>query len=308
MMRHLNYGHLLYFWVVAREGTIAQAARVLHVTPQTISGQLKLLDESVGDRLFDRSGRNLVLSSTGRTVFQYADEIFNLGGELAQVISGHREGVPRVVNVGVVESIPKLVASRVLSPVMAAEQQPRLHCVEAPLEPLLGDLAVHRLDLVLSDKPLPAGLHVRAYNHTLGQSAISFFVRSEDAGLYNGDFPACLDDAPMLLPTSSSALRRRLDDWFQQNEISPYVVAEFGDSALLKAFGHTSGGVFPGPSAIEDDICSMYHTSVIGRTHDVLEHYYAISPEQRLKHPTVAMMIEQARRSLFALSDTGDED
>lgn len=307
-MRHLNYGHLLYFWVVAREGTIAQAARVLHVTPQTISGQLKLLDESVGDRLFDRSGRNLVLSSTGRTVFQYADEIFNIGAELAQVVSGHREGVPRVVNVGLVESIPKLIASRVLSPVMEGDQQPRLHCVEAPLENLLGDLAVHRLDMVLSDKPLPAGLHVRAYNHPLGQSAISFFVRREDATHYDGDFPACLNNAPMLLPTGSSALRRRLDDWFQQNDINPYLVAEFGDSALLKAFGHTSGGVFPGPSAIENDICSMYHTQVIGRTYDVLEHYYAISPEQRLKHPTVAMMIKQARQRLFAQQSAASED
>lgn len=297
-MRHLNYGHLLYFWVVAREGTIAQAARVLHVTPQTISGQLKLLDDSVGERLFDRSGRNLVLSSTGRTVFQYADEIFNLGAELSQVVSGHRDGVPRVVNVGVVESIPKLVASRVLSVVLEGEKQPRLNCVEDSLERLLAELAVHRLDMVLSDQPLPAGLHVRAFNHALGESAVSFFVRQSEADQYQGNFPACLDDAPMLLPSKSSALRRRLEDWFQDNDVTPYLVAEFGDSALLKAFGQAGGGIFPGPTIIEEDICSMYGTAVIGRTHDLRERFYAISPEQRLKHPTVTTIIEQARQRL----------
>lgn len=299
-MRHLNYGHLLYFWVVAREGSIAQAARVLHVTPQTISGQLKLLDEAVGERLFDRSGRNLILSSTGRTVYQYAEEIFSLGAELAQVVSGHREGVPRVINVGVVESIPKLIASQILSPVLDDDRQPRLHCVEDSLERLLAELAVHKLDMVLSDQPLPAGLHVRAFNHQLGESNVSFFARRVDARRYSKAFPACLDDAPMLLPTSSSALRRRLEDWFEDHGISPWVVAEFGDSALLKAFGQSGGGVFPGPTAIEDDICRMYSTRVIGRTDEVRERYYAISPEQRLKHPTVALMIERARNRLFA--------
>jgi LysR family transcriptional activator of nhaA len=297
-MRHLNYGHLLYFWVVAREGSIAQAARVLHVTPQTISGQLKLLDEAVGERLFDRSGRHLVLSSTGRTVFQYADDIFNLGAELAQVVQGRREGAPRVLNVGVVESIPKLIATRVLQPVLDIDPAPRLHCLEDSLENLLGELAVHRLDLVLSDQPLPAGLHVRAFNHPLGESDIAFFVRRRDARRYRGDFPACLDRAPMLMPLPGSPLRRRLEDWFEGQSIVPYVVAEFDDSALLKAFGEASGCVFPGPLAIADDIDRMYATRVIGSTDQVRERYYAISPEQRLKHPAVAAITDGARQRL----------
>jgi len=299
-MRHLNYGHLQYFWVVAREGSIARAAEVLHVTPQTISGQLKLLDQAVGERLFDRSGRNLVLSSTGRVVFQYADEIFGIGAELAQVVGGRKAGAPRVMNVGVVESIPKLVAARVLRSVLRLETPPRLACHEASLDSLLAELAIHRLDLVLSDQPLPAGLHVRAFNHALGASNIAFYASGKSADEVTGDFPACLDGAPFLFPAPGSALRRRLEDWFEEQDIQPYAVAEFDDSALLKAFGQAGAGVFPGPSAIEAEICSMYGARVIGRTSDVQERYYAISHERRLKHPAVLEIIEGARNELFA--------
>lgn len=298
-MRHLNYGHLQYFWVVAREGSVARAAEVLHVTPQTISGQLKLLDEAVGERLFDRSGRNLVLSSTGRVVFQYADEIFSIGAELAQVVGGRKPGAPRVLNVGVVESIPKLVAAQVLKAALELDEPPRLACHEAPLESLLGELAVHRLDLVLSDQPLPAGLHVRAFNHPLGESDVSFFVRRRDARRFGKSFPACLDGQPFLFPAQGSALRRRLEDWFEAHEIAPFPAAEFDDSALMKAFGHAGAGVYAGPSAIEDDICRMYGARVIGRADGLQERYHAISHERRLKHPAVLRIIEEARSRLF---------
>lgn len=299
-MRHLNYGHLLYFWVVAREGSIARASEVLHVTPQTISGQLKLLDQAVGERLFDRSGRNLVLSSTGRVVFQYADEIFSIGAELAQVVGGRKAGAPRMLHVGVVESIPKLVAARVLQPLLDQERTLRLSCQEASLEGLLGDLAIHRLDLVLSDQPLPAGLHVRAFNHPLGASDIAFFAKGEVAESLGDDFPDALDGAPFLLPSAGSALRRRLDDWFEEHGIAPFPVAEFDDSALLKAMGQSGAGAFAGPSAIEEDICRMYGVRVIGRTADVQERYYAISHERRLKHPAVLALIESARKGPLA--------
>lgn len=301
-MRHLNYGHLQYFWVVAREGSIARAAEILHVTPQTISGQLKQLDQSVGERLFDRSGRNLVLSSTGRVVFHYADEIFGIGAELAQVVGGQKVGVQPILNVGIVESIPKLVAAQVLQSALSLEHPPRLACIEAPLDELVAELAIHRLDMVLSDQPLPAGLHVRAFNHPLGISDIAFFARSKEAQEIQGDFPACLDGQRLLLPSQGSALRRRLDDWFEQQNIAPYPVAEFADSALMKAFGQAGAGVFAGPTAIEKEICQMYGTEVIGRTSDVQERYYAISHERRLKHPAVLVIIESARNDLFSNS------
>ena len=246
-MRHLNYGHLQYFWVVAREGSVAKAAEVLHVTPQTISGQLKLLDQAVGDRLFDRSGRNLVLSSTGRVVFQYADEIFSIGAELAQVVGGRKPGAPRVLNLGVVESIPKLVAAEVLRSAVDMEDAPRLSCHEAPLDSLLGELAIHRLDLVLSDQPLPAGLHVKAFNHPLGASDVAFYSGRASAQRLKKDFPASLDGEPFLFPAQGSALRRRLEDWFEAKDIAPIAAAEFDDSALLKAVAHASGGTFAGP-------------------------------------------------------------
>lgn len=299
-MRHLNYAHLHYFWVVAREGSIAQAAEVLHVTPQTISGQLKQLDQAVGERLFDRSGRNLVLSSTGRVVFHYADEIFGIGAELAQVVGGRKTGVQPVLNVGIVESIPKLVAAQVLQSVLAIDPSPRLACVEAPLDQLLAELAIHRLDMVLSDQPLPAGLHVRAFNHPLGISDITFFARPELAEKTQGEFPACLNGQPFLLPSPGSALRRRLDDWFEQESIAPYPVAEFTDSALMKALGQTGAGIFPGPTAIRNDICQMYGVGEVGQTSAVQERYYAISHERRLKHPAVLAIIEAARHDLFA--------
>ena len=299
-MRHLNYAHLQYFWVVAREGSIAQAAEVLHVTPQTISGQLKQLDQAVGERLFDRSGRNLVLSSTGRVVFHYADEIFNIGAELAQVVGGRKAGVQPILNVGIVESIPKLIAARILKSALALDQPPRLACLEAPLDDLLAELAIHRLDVVLSDQPLPAGLHVRAFNHPLGLSDIAFFARREEAQQIGGEFPACLDGQPLLLPSQGSALRRRMDDWFEQEGIAPYPVAEFTDSALMKAFGQAGAGVFPGPVAIKNDICQMYEVEEIGHTSAIQERYYAISHERRLKHTAVLAIIDDARHKLFA--------
>jgi len=290
----------MYFWVVAREGSIARASEILHITPQTISGQLKLLDAAVGDRLFDRSGRNLVLSSTGRLVFHYADEIFNIGAELAEVVRGHRESAPKVLMVGIVEAIPKLVASNLLTPVLEADDAPVLHCEEAPLDRLLAELAIHKLDLVISDQPLPSGLHIRAFNHALGESGISFFSRKRDWQKYKGDFPANLDGAPMLLPAKGNVLRRRLEEWLESREIHPVVVGEINDSALLKAFGQAGTGVFPAPTAIEEDIAQMYSLRVIGRTDEVRERYYAISPEQRLKHPSVVSIIESARNHLFA--------
>ncbi len=298
-MRHLNYSHLHYFWSVAREGSIVAAAGVLHITPQTISGQLKMLEGSLGQRLFRRVGRRLILTELGNTVFKYADEIFTIGAELANVVRGQQASGPLTLNVGIVNSIPKLIAERVIAPAFGAEGSLRIRCFESSLEPLLGDLATHRLDLVLSDQPMPQGLHMRAYNHHLGESELSFFVRRGESRRLKSRFPTSLTDTPILLPARNSALRRRLDEWFDVNDIVPAIVGEFDDSALMKAFGEAGVGVFIGPSAIEREICTMYRASVIGRTSAITERFYAISPERRLKHPAVVLITETARADLF---------
>ena len=299
-MRHLNYSHLHYFWTVAREGSIARASESLHLTPQTISGQLKLLDQAVGQPLFNRVGRRLVLSDMGELVFEYADEIFSVGAELASVVRGNHMSGPTTLAVGIVNSMPKLIAERIIAPAMMAEQPIRVRCHEASIDQLLAELAVHKLDLVLSDQPVPDGLSLKAYNHRLGESGMSFFALRSQARRYRGRFPESLHDAPMLLPSPKSALRRRIDDWFEALQLSPRIVGEFDDSALLKAFGEAGAEVVAGPIVIEDHICRMYRTAVVGRTDSISERFYAISPERRLKHPSVVLVTDTARSDLFS--------
>jgi len=298
-MRHLNYNHLQYFWAVARQGSIVKAAESLHLTPQTISGQLKLLEESIGQALFDRVGRGLVLTETGHIVLEYAEEIFAIGAELSQVVKGQRSATQAMLRVGVVSSMPKLIAERIIAPALSDDDPVQLSCHEASLEQLLSDLAVHRLDIVLSDQPMPYGLSLRAYNHRLGESELAFFAQRRNARGYRARFPESLNAAPMLLPSQNSALRRRLDDWFDNKAIAPQIVGEFDDSALLKAFGEAGAGLFVAPSVIEEEVCKMYGMSVIGRTNEVIEQFYAISPERRIKHPAVVRITETARAELF---------
>jgi len=298
-MRHLNYNHLLYFWTVAREGSISKATQELHLTPQTISGQLKLLEEAIGEPLFSRVGRGLSLTETGHIVYQYADEIFSLGAELAARARTGRIIAPAILAVGVVNSIPKLITSRILQPVFDPEVSIRLVCREGGLETLLGELAVHQLDLVLSDRPIPSGLSVKAFSHALGSSEIAFFARKGASKHYEKNFPQSLDEAPILLPTMDNPIRRALDDWFEQNGLMPNLVAEFEDSALMKAFGEAGNGIFPAPVAISDEVERMYHARRIGQALPVEEKYFAISPERKLKHPAVVKIIEEARNRLL---------
>lgn len=298
-MRHLNYSHLQYFWTVAREGSIARAADILHLTPQTISGQLKLLDEAVGTPLFDRVGRRLVLSEMGRVVFEYADEIFSVGAELANVVRGNQLQGPTILHVGMVSSLPKLIGERIIAPALGGEQPVRVRCHESSLEKLLSELAIHRLDIVLSDQPAPEGLGLKAFNHRLGSSGMSFFAQKSHARRYRNRFPGSLDGAPMLLPTQDSALRRRLDDWFESQQIAPRITGEFDDSALLKAFGEAGAGLFAAPTVIEAEICRMYRMAVVGRTDEITERFYAISTERKLKHESVVLITNTARSDLF---------
>lgn len=298
-MRHLNYGHLLYFWTVAREGSVARASEVLHVTPQTISGQIRTLEESVGDELFRRVGRRLVLSEMGNLVFEYAEEIFKVGAELAEVVRTRTPRGPVVFTVGVTDVLPKLVAARLLKPAFALEEPIRIVCLEGKLEALLGELAIHRLDMVLSDRPAPEGLNIRAYSHHLGRSGVSFFAHADVARRLRRGFPRSLGKASLLLPTSNTVLRRSLDGWLDSLDLTPSVAGEFEDSALLKACGQSGQYVFPGPTAIEREIRDQYRVSVVGRADAIKEDFFAISPERRLEHPAASAISESARTELF---------
>lgn len=301
-MSSLNFKHLRYFWAVAANGTIARASDILHVTPQTISGQLRELEEQMNAKLFQKSGRNLVLTETGRVVFSYADEMFRLSDELQDVMEGRTPGASLTLTVGVAMVVPKLLAYRVLEPVLQMDESVRLVCQEASLAELLADLSIHKVDLVLADAPMSPALNIRAYNHLLGESGLSFFTVKNKARKYAAGFPDSLDGAPMLMPTSSSALRRSLEQWFERLGIKPVIVAEFEDRALMKAFGEADAGIFTSPTTVEEDVVAKYGVRVIGRTEDIKEHFYAISAERRIKHPAVSAITETARTELFTSS------
>ena len=300
-MRQLNYSHLRYFHMVARERSVTRAAQLLYVTPQTISGQLKLLDIAVGSPLFERSGRRLVLTEMGHLVYQYAETIFNAGAELAVAISGRSVAAPAVLNVGVSQSIPKLIAQRMIQPALHLETPLRIVCVERSLEELLGELAVHSLDVVLSDRPIPEGLNVRAYSHSLGECGTSWFVATT-VPRKRQSLAETLGNACLLLPRGGSVLRRQIDAWLEASNVRVRIAFEFDDSALLKVFGMEGAGVFPGPTAIEKEICAMYRVRVVGRTAEIRERFYAISPERRLRHPAVVAISDAARAHLFGVS------
>ena len=298
-MRHLNYNHLLYFWMVAREGSINKASALLHITPQTISGQIKSLESSVGSPLFNRSGRGLILSETGHLLWPYVNEIFLLGEGLARKVKSRSLQPASQINVGLVNSIPKLIAFRILSTSFETNHNIKLVTQEGTLDKLLTDLALHKLDIVLSDRPHTPGINIKAYNHLLGTSNIAFYAKKSLTNKYSKNFPSSLDKAPMLLPSQSNPLRRDLEDWFENNEISPNIIAEIDDSALLKVFGESGLGIFPAPEAMTDNILKMYGAKIIGTVEEINESYYAISPERKLKHPSVVQITKFARNSIF---------
>ncbi|MEJ2693270.1 MAG: transcriptional activator NhaR [Candidatus Thiodiazotropha sp.] len=296
----INYKHLHYFWVVAREGGITRASERLHLTPQTISGQLSLLEDQLGIPLFIRVGRTLELTETGRLVLSYADEIFSLGGELEEAIHRLPADRPQLFRVGVVDILPKFIAHHILMPALRMPEPIRLLCREASLDTLLAELAVHRLDLVLADRPIPANISTRGFSHKLGECAVSFFATGKLKQALEGDFPRCLDGAPLLLPSSGNQLRSGIDQWLDKHRIHPHLIAEFDDSALMKSFGHEGAGIFIAPAAIEAEVERQYQVTAIGRVEEVKEYFYAISVERRVTHPVVSALLGAARESLFA--------
>jgi LysR family transcriptional activator of nhaA len=295
----LNYHHLLYFWVVAREGSISKATQQLRLAQPTISGQIRTLEGHLGEKLFQRQGRSLVLTEVGRVVFRYAEEIFGLGRELMDTVKGRPTGQPVRFVVGVADAVPKLVAYRLLEAALAMPEQVRIVCLEDRTDRLLAELAVHALDLVITDAPIGPHVKVRAFNHLLGECGVTFFATPKLAATTKRRFPRSLDGAPMLVPSDNTMLRRSLDQWLELEDLRPRIVAEFEDTALLKVFAQAGHGICSGPTAIEKEICAQYGLRVVGRTDAVRERFYAISVERRLKHPAVLAITEAARARLF---------
>jgi LysR family transcriptional activator of nhaA len=298
-MDRLNYHHLLYFWTVAREGTVARAAKKLRLAQPTISGQIHTLEGALGERLFERAGRGLRLTEMGRVVLGYADEIFALGRELAENVKGQPTGRPLQLAVGVADGMPKLVAYRLIEPALALAQPVRLMVHEQSTERLLAALALHELDVVLTDRVAPPGLNVRAFNHLLGDCGVTLFASREIAFRLRRRFPRALDGVPFLLPGETSTLRRVLEQWFEKQKVRPRIVGEFADSALIKVFGQAGKGVFAAPSIIESSVRRQYGVAIVGRLDGARERFYAVSAERRLKHPAVIAITESARRELF---------
>ncbi len=295
----LNYHHLLYFWTVAKHGTIVRASKELRLAQPTISGQIRALEESLGERLFRRVGRNLVLTEAGRLVYRHADEIFKIGKELQDTLKGRPTGRPQKLHVGVADVLPKLIAYRLLAPALKMAEPVQIVCTEDRTDRLLAELAINGLDLVLADSPIGGPSRVRAYNHLLGECGVTFFGSIELARRLRRRFPASLDGAPVLLPTENTVLRRSLDQWFESENIRPRTVAEFEDSALMKAFGQEGEGVFAAPSAIEAEVGRQYKVKVVGRCDAIRERFYAITVERRIKNPATVAIAEAARSTLF---------
>lgn len=296
----INYKHLHYFWTVAKEGSIARASERLNITPQTISGQLSLLDDYFGVELFNKVGRNIEITDIGRQVLHFADEMFSLGHELEQMMHQLPSDRPQVFRVGVVDVVPKSIAHRILLPALTMPESTRMVCSEADLETLLAELTLHRLDLVIADRPIPATVSTRGFSHKLGECSVSFLATESVQQQLTSDFPNCLNGAPLLLPSRGNQLRADIDQWLDKNRLHPRIVAEFDDSALMKAFGQEGVGIFPAPTAIEQEVVQQYGVKSIGQTDEVKESFYAISVERRIINPIVSEVIESANKTLFA--------
>jgi LysR family transcriptional activator of nhaA len=295
----LNFKHLFYFRTVAKTGAVNRAAEKLHLTPQTLSGQISAFEARLGTALFRRDGRRLELTDAGRMALTYADEIFQVGAELEDALL-HRTGAVRPpFRVGVADAVPKGIAHQLIAPALALPEPARLVCTENRLERLVADLAIHRLDMVLADRPLPPNTDVRGYSHLLGECGVGFFAAPALAATLQAPFPQCLDATPLLLPGEESALRAPLLRWLERQEIAPVIVGEFDDSALLQAFGNAGAGVFPLPLTRETAAALPPGITLLGETQEVRERFFAISVERRLRHPAVVAISEAARLTLL---------
>ncbi len=299
-MELLNYHHLHFFWVVMNTGSINAASIRLKLAKSTISAQLSLLEKSLGGKLFNRVGRNLEPTDLGHIVFGYADKIFTIGQEMMNSVHSLQLKAPLSLRVGIVDVVPKLLTRKFLLPAMGLSDTIHLVCQEGKEVNLLSELAVHNLDVVFADVPIRSGLSVKAYSHLLFECGVTFFGKKELLNSLKGKFPYSLDKAPMLLPMKNTALRGRLDQWFENLNILPHIVGEFDDSALLKVFGQAGDGVFVAPQVIEKEIQQQYEVHVFGRSSEIIERFYAISIERIIKHPAIIAISKAAQHGLFS--------
>lgn len=299
-MESLNYQHLLYFWTVVRTGTVLAAGEQLRLSPSTISEQLHTLENNLGEKLLRRVGRNLVPTDTGVVVFRYADEIFAAGRELLDTLKGRPTGRPMRLVIGIADVVPKTIVRQLIEPARHLEQPVYVICREASTEQLLARLAIQELDVVLTDAPIAPTVKVRAYNHLLGETGVTFMAMPIVAARCKGRFPRSLDRVPLLMPADNTAIRRDLDDWLSTQNIRPIRVGEFEDFALLHEFGEAGAGIFPAPTVLERQLQKENGLLVLGRVPVIRARFFAISLERKLKHPAVVAISESARRRLFA--------
>lgn len=298
-MNWLNYHHLLYFWTVARVGSVGRASDELRLTQATVSAQLKALEAALGEKLFRRAGRGLALTDTGKLAFRYADEIFSLGQEMIGALQGRPEGKLARLTVGVADVMPKLVAYQLIEPALRLQDTYRIVCREGTNAELLPALAVHDLDVVLTDAPVEPGMNVKAFHHLLVECDVLLFASTKLAATYRRNFPNSLDGGPFLLPTRNTTSRRSLDQWFDQRSIHPKIVAEFEDNALLMAFGQHGVGIFMAPAVIRTEVEKKYDVKVVGQVGTVRERFFAVSLDRKLRHPAVVAISEAARARLM---------
>ena len=297
----MNFKHLYYFWVTAKAGGIMRAGEQLHTTPQTLSGQIKVLEDWLGRKLFRKAGRQLELTEHGRLALGYADQIFSLGQDLETALRQVRGAQRRLdFRVGVADSVSKSVAYRLLEPAFLIDQPVKLLASEGKFDDLLAQLALHRLDLVIADELMPKRVSVKAFNHALGSSSLTCFATPALRARFKGAFPACLDGMPMLVPGATASVRRQLEGWFAKHQIAPVVVGEFDDAALMKAFGREGQGAFLAPSVLEEETCAQFGVVAIGKTSELVEEFYAVSVERRISHPCVLAITDAAREQLFS--------
>lgn len=300
----LNYRQLHYFHAVAKAGGMVRGAEQLHLTPQTLSGQIAQLEEKLGVALFRRTGRRLELTEAGHLALSYADEIFQVGNELEETLRNRHGERPFLFRVGIADVVPKFIAYRLLAPALGLPEPVRMVCREDKFERLLAELAIHRLDMVLADRPLPSGMDVKGYSHLLGKCGLTFFAAPDLAAKLKGEFPRLLDGAPLLIPGEDSAIRAPLLRWLRGQNIHPRLVGEFDDGALMKSFGQAGAGVFSAPSAIAAEVAVQYGVVSVGHTEAINEHFFLITVERKLNHPAALAVSEAAQQGLFTAKET----
>ncbi len=298
-MATLNFKHLRYYWMVAKTGSIAKAAEQLHLTAHAVSGQINEFEQTLGVELFRKVGRNIELTDAGRRILNYADTIFNTGDQLLDELREQITSRRRTLRIGIADAVPKVVAYRLIEPALKIDQAIRINCREGRLDLLLGELALHKLDVIIADRPMSPGSNVRAYNHLLGECGLTVFATSSLARQHKGQFPQKLDQAPFLIPGEDVAIQARLLRWFEEHQLRPTIVGEFDDGALMKAFGSAGAGFFVAPTAMQRDICLQHSVVAVGDIPTVIEQIYVITTERRLSDPAIIAMSQTAKNDIF---------